>query len=163
MEARGGTSLFDSLIATEDYFVTHARNSRRALVLITDGGEDASHTSRADAIRALQTPGAPALFVLAAPENHSAVGPSNGPRTLRTLAQAGGGLVFTAHRDGDIPALAARISSALGDLYALSYTSSNSALDGQPHSLDVRLTGNLQRLTLFGQPSFYASESDTSP
>jgi Ca-activated chloride channel homolog len=158
MESRGGTALFDALIALENYFIANAHNPRRALVLISDGGEDASKSSFNDVVRALQAPGAPAFFALGAPsESQPNVSPRQDARdrdNLRKLARAAGGLDLQARNPDDMPVIAAKVSAILGSEYALTWRSAAPARDGRFHSLDVRLA--TPGLAIYGLPGFYA-------
>lgn len=164
LEARGGTALFDALFATERYFIGHASHPRRALVLISDGGENASTLSLRDTVRVLQTPGAPLLFVLSAPSEPPAGVSVSSSQTgreqanLRSLAEAGGGRVFKAHNDSDLPTVAAKIAAVMRSQTALSYRATDADRDGHLHHLEVRHPANGEKLAIYGQPAFYAPE-----
>jgi len=165
LESRGGTALYDALFATERYFIGHASNPRRALVLISDGGENASVLSLQQAVRILQTPGAPALFVLSTPTEpipNVSVSSRQTAReqgNLRTLAAAGGGLVFTARSESDVPGVAGKIAAVMRTQTAISYRARDADRDGRLHHLEVRLPANGDKVTVYGQPAFYAPES----
>jgi Ca-activated chloride channel homolog len=157
MESRGGTALFDALIAMENYFVANAHNPRRALVLISDGGEDASKSSFNDVVRALETPGAPAFFALGAPsESQPNVSPRQYVRdhdNLRKLARAAGGLDIQARNPDDMLAIATKIAAILGSEDALTWRSADTR-DGRFHSIEVRLP--TPGFAIYGLPGFYA-------
>ena len=165
LESRGGTALYDALFATERYFIGHGSHPRRALVLISDGGENASVLSLHQAVRILQTPGAPALFVLSTPTEPLPNVSVSSRQTAReqgnlgTLAAAGGGLVFTARSESDVPAVAGKIAAVMRTQTALSYRARDADRDGRLHRLEVRLPTNGDKLAIYGQPAFYAPES----
>ncbi|HEY6446806.1 MAG TPA: VWA domain-containing protein [Acidobacteriaceae bacterium] len=165
LEARGGTAFYDVLVATENYFIGHAGHPRRALVAITDGGENASGVSLQQTVRALETPAAPLFFVLDTPTEPPAnvsISPRQSAReqgNLRTLAAAGGGLVFTARSENDLNAVAAKIAAVMRSQIAVSYRASDADRDGRLHRLDVRLPVDGAKLRIYGQPAFYAPES----
>jgi len=157
MDARGGTAFFDALIATEDYFVRNAHNARRALVVISDAGENASTHSLRETIADIQYPGAPILYVLNTTDPRDS--PSRMARLqhdLKAIVDAGGGLIVPAHQTSDIASAAARISALIQSQIALSYRTTSPAASGDPHRLDVRLTANPAKLVIFGEPELYA-------
>lgn len=153
LEARGGTAFYDALFATETYFIGHAGHARRALVAITDGGDDASSLSFQQVTRILQTPGAPVLYILAAPPDPRQ-NAARDQRNLRSLTSAAGGVVFRARSDSDLPAVAARMSAVMRNQIALSYRAGDADRDGRRHRLEVRLP--TKGSAIYGLPGFYA-------
>jgi VWFA-related protein len=162
LDSRGGTALFDALMATEDYFQAHARWQRRAMVLITDGGENASRESQDAVIRTLLSPSSPILYVLAYP------GPTardTSPRQIKRdedrldlLSRMGGGLVFSARNNDDILTRAANIGEAIRSQYALAYTTEEPMADPRLHKLEVRIPQDKAKLKIYGQPGFYTPD-----
>jgi Ca-activated chloride channel homolog len=157
MESSGRTALFDALVATEQYILAQAHNPRRAIVVISDGGDNASGLSLQQTITRFLDDGAPAVYVLATPTSHPLTRFGDAARAravLRLLAGGAGGHVFPAKRPEDIPAAEARISAILQSQVALTYCSTATAADGQMHRLDVRL--NNAEASVHQQPAVYA-------
>jgi Ca-activated chloride channel homolog len=160
LDSRGGTAMLDAIIATENYFVTHAHFQRRALVLISDGGENASHRSIDEAIRAMLAPGAPMFYALKFAEEgsspDSASERARDGQRLKALATKSGGLIFSVNKDKDASSETERILAAIRDQYALTYVSTETAEDGQLHKLDVQIPGDSKQLRIYGLPAYYA-------
>jgi VWFA-related protein len=155
LESRGGTALFDSLIAANDYFSTHAHHERKALVLISDGGENASMKTLNDAAHSMLTPRSPLLYLLGMPNE-------GGKRThagedrdrLKSLARISGGVLYFAKTNDDVSPMANEISEAIRGQYALTYTSMDAERDGRLHKLDVKTAhGGLE---VYGLPEYLA-------
>jgi Ca-activated chloride channel family protein len=139
LNARGGTTLYDTVVEAEKYFAAHARYVRRAIVLISDGGDNSSHSPRADAIRSLQWPGAPTLYSLHLPDTEvSGVGTRHGKLAMELFAKAGGGVSFTPKEKDFAPAIA-RLADMIRSQYVLHFTTADPARDGRAHKLEVRL------------------------
>ena len=152
LPTRSVTTLYDSTIEAEKYFAAHAHYLRRALVLIGDGGDNASRSGLADAIRSLQRPGAPTFYSYFVPNDF--VESRHNKRAMELLAMGGGGVVFTAPKDKNYAPTAARLADMIRSQYVLSFTAADPASDGNAHKLDVRLpTKDLQVMTL---PIYYA-------
>jgi VWFA-related protein len=140
LEARGGTALFDALIVATDYCAAHAREKRRALVLISDGGENASKSSYEQVERRLLSPGAPTLYALIFPDDRGS--PVNFDRQIqktKKLTKTCGGLVLEARKTEDLATLTDPLLADLGSQYALTFNSTDQARDGRLRKLDVRL------------------------
>lgn len=155
LESRGGTALFDSLIAANDYFVTHAHEKRRAMVLISDGGENSSGHSLNDAAHSMLTPRSPLLYVLGMPnEGGKSTHAGEDRERLKNIARVSGGIDYPAKKPEDVLPLANQISEAIRSQYALTYTSTDAAQNGQLHKLEVMVThGGMQ---VYGLPQYMA-------
>lgn len=62
LQANGPTGLYDAVAATEDYVIVHAKYARRALVILSDGEDNASHVSRRVAFWRMEQPDAPVVY-----------------------------------------------------------------------------------------------------
>lgn len=95
LRARGGTALYDTIVASEAYFSSHTRCPRRVLMLITDGGEDASRYSKDVVLRSMEWPGAPVVCAFVSPvPAASSSDDSRNMSGMKALAKAGGGVTF---------------------------------------------------------------------
>ncbi len=63
VEARGGTALYDAIVASADY-VTKSPQQRKVLFVVTDGEDDASQLSLEQAMRALQQENGPVVYAI---------------------------------------------------------------------------------------------------
>jgi Ca-activated chloride channel family protein len=147
------TALNDSVIVAEQYFVKFARYPRRALVLITDGGENASEHGISDATHAMEAPTGPFVYVLEifdpyapTPEERWPVAnffPSTGVRIFRTsVAQ-------------DLPMGATEISQCIDRQYSLSYRSALTTPNKHLHKIQVRLPAPDPNIKIESLPGYY--------
>lgn len=119
-----------------------ARNARKAIVVISDGGDNSS-TYKPAQIEALVREADvevyamgvfdPLMSLLAAPEEIT------GPRLLSEIAMQTGGRAFAASGAGDLPSVAARIAIELRNQYVLGYYPTDTARDGKYHTVEVKL------------------------
>ena len=153
--AHGGTPLFDTVVVAERYCAAHAKFARRALVLFSDGGDNSSRSQKADAIRSVQLPSAPAFysFILSMPHGSRAES-RNATRTMEDLARAGGGISITPSRDEDFELAANRLAGVIRNQEALTFTAVDPALDGKKHELKVQVP--VDGLQVFVSPVYYA-------
>jgi hypothetical protein len=145
------------------YIATTAHNPRRAIVLISDGADNASKLNLEQTISRLLDDGAPTLYLLAPTPSRGHTSREvnyRAHRAMELLARGTGGLVFPARHPEDVPAAAARISAILQSQVALVYSSTAVAADGQMHRLDVHLDN--QDVSIYGLPGFYAPKPSKS-
>lgn len=139
---RGGTALYDAVVASEDYMVQNAHHERRALVLISDGGDNASTLSLDAARGRILLPGSAPVFALRLPCTACAMSENRHfSRAMELMVEPGGGLVFAAGQAKDIVPRAEEISKAIDGGYALTYSSTQTAIDKHLHKVEVKAGG----------------------
>ena len=125
IRAYGRTALFDAIAAGLDY-LGRGRHQRRVLVIVSDGGDNASRTTFDEVVTKTQASNAVIYTVaLADPVDRDA-----NPGLLRRIAQANGGEMFAPRDASDITEVLQRIAQDIRHSYTLGYVSTNDARDG---------------------------------
>ncbi|MGE5243505.1 MAG: VWA domain-containing protein [Betaproteobacteria bacterium] len=125
MFSRGRTGLFDALAAGLDH-VAEGHNERTALIVLSDGGDNASRASFADVLTRAQSSNAVVYTVaLADPLDSDA-----NPKLLERIANATGGEAFQPHDARQVADVLARIARDIRKTYTVGYISTNPAHDG---------------------------------
>ncbi|HEU4694750.1 MAG TPA: VWA domain-containing protein [Vicinamibacterales bacterium] len=125
--ARGRTALYDAIATGIDY-LSRGTRERKVIVVLSDGGDNASQATKEASVRkALASNAVIYTIALVIPGVRDA-----NPTLLKELAQASGGQSF--RPDTDAPQ---EIAEALGQIardirrtYTIGYTSTNTARDG---------------------------------
>lgn len=113
----GKTALYDALTLAASH-LAKAKWERKALLLISDGGDNNSTHSLQDAVRAVELSDAAVYSVaLFDPDE-----PEHNLGALRRLAQLSGGEVFVPEQLSQIGALCLRIAKDIRASYTLAYT-----------------------------------------
>lgn len=126
LEASGQTALFDAVAMTPE--LMKGRNNKRAILLFTDGVDNASQLSSAKMAEILQRVSVPvyavgmknAAFDLVREQERREMSVEN----LELLAGSSGGRMYLVGRDDDLRPLAARISSEVRQQYLLGFAPS---------------------------------------
>lgn len=149
MPTKGSTALFDGIYAGVSAAENDAKNKGRAVIIISDGGDNHSRYNLRETRRLLEEAGVPVFAVMAGSlidlasivpvlegknQNHGlafpapsrdtdVIGPAEraGPHNLKTLTEVTGGGVFTANRLEDLPRIIRTIGLAVRYRYVLSY------------------------------------------
>jgi Ca-activated chloride channel family protein len=131
VKPRGRTALFDALRSGLDY-ADRGRHPRKALVVLSDGGDNASTATFEDVIQRTQSSNTVIYGVaLVDPVETGAK-----PEVLRRLARSSGGEAIAPKQIEDIQEALARIADDIRHSYMLGYVPASST-PGARHSLRV--------------------------
>jgi VWFA-related protein len=137
----GRTSLLDAIhMAMVE--MKHARNLRKALVIVSDGGDNRSrHTEREIKNAMLESDlQVYAMGIFDPDDAKHSVEEQNGPRLLEELAEESGGREYPVTKLEDLPAISARIGDQLRNQYLLGYSPTNSERDGKYRNIQLKVT-----------------------
>ena len=120
-----------------------ARNPRKAIVIVSDGGDNHSQYTAAE-IEALVREADVQIYAMGVFEPVLSFGLTHeeisGPRLLSEIATQTGGRAFAAAVPSDLPSVAARIAVELRNQYVLAYYPANQAKDGKYHKVELTLS-----------------------
>ena len=140
-QASGMTALLDA-VNTGLVEMKEAKNSRKAIVVVSDGGDNRSHYTAAQ-IESLVRAADVQIYAMGVfePVFSSALTPEeiSGPRLLSEIATQTGGRAFAAAVSGDMPSVATRIAVELRNQYVLGYYPKNKLRDGKYRNVEVRV------------------------
>ena len=141
-----------------------AKNPRKAIVIISDGGDNHSRYSASD-IHALVREADVQIYAMGVFEPSLTIpGLSkeevSGPRLLAELAEQTGGRAFTVSDPNDLPNVATRIGIELRNQYVLAYSPSNKNKDGKYRRVEVKVTepAGLPNLKVRWRLGYYAPQ-----
>ncbi len=141
-QAGGLTAMLDAVNLTLNE-MKKAKNSRKAIVIISDGGDNHSHY-RSPQIEALVREADVQIYAMGVFDPLASLGLApeliSGPRLLSEIATQTGGRAFAASAAGDLPSIAARIAVELRNEYVLGYYPKNSAHDGKYRKVEIKVT-----------------------
>ena len=116
----------------------HARNPRRALVVLSDGGDNNSRYTEAE-LSSLALESNTQIYAISINEAVTNMQERAGVFLLSKLSESTGGLHFVARDRRDLPGMAARLASAVNNLYVIGYRPSEEFLSGKWRSLKVKV------------------------
>jgi Ca-activated chloride channel homolog len=141
-QAGGLTAMLDA-IDTGLREMKKAKNSRKAIVVVSDGGDNRSHYTAAQ-IESLVREADVQIYAMGVFEPVFSLGVTpeeiSGPRLLSEIAAQTGGRAFAAAVAGDMPSVATRIAVELRNQYVLGYYPRNKARDGKYRKVEVNLS-----------------------
>ena len=139
--ASGLTALLDAIHLGVAQ-MTHARNSRRALIILSDGGDNFSRRTLRELTGTLIESDVQVYSMDVIDENYGikhSREEREGPKLLSQVALETGGLDFPLVRVDGLPDIGERMAHALRQEYILGFTPSAEAADGKYHKIGLKL------------------------
>jgi len=140
-QAKGRTALLDGIYQALNT-VRKGRNPRKALLIISDGGDNSSRYTESEVRKLLREADAQ-MYAIGIFEPMGSRGRTAeelaGPGLLSELAEMTGGRHFPVENVNDLPDIAAKIGIELRNQYVLGYISKNLARDGKYRRVKVEL------------------------
>ena len=135
LRAQGGTALFDSI--TETAQEVAAQPGKKALIVFTDGDDNASELNATSAVNRAKKLGLP-LYTIAEGE---ALRSPQLKKLLKELSESTGGVSYEVRKAGDTEVVFREISRNLQHLYLLSYRPPTGAGKGHWRKVEVAVKG----------------------
>jgi len=126
IESRGGTALYDALVATSDHLMRTAKLHKRVILVVTDGEDTASNKTLEQAVRAIAVDGGPVVYGIGILGHDR--GEKKAHRALRIVAEQTGGVAFFPAELSEVEAISQQIAHDIRNQYTIGYKPS----EGQP-------------------------------
>jgi Ca-activated chloride channel family protein len=156
--AHGLTALFDGVYLGLSQ-MQGAHNTKKALLIISDGGDNHSRYSETD-IRKFVQEADVQIYSIGLFETDGGPTPEEraGPSVLYDLTEMTGGRSFTVQNLNDLPDIATKISMELRNQYVIGYHPTDRAHDGKWRKIKIKLRPpkGLPPLTVDAKNGYYA-------
>jgi Ca-activated chloride channel homolog len=125
IESRGGTALYDAVVASADKLVADAKRPKQVLILITDGEDNASTLNLEQTIRRVQQLSGPVIYSIGLlfGDEMSRAEVRHARRALEMLSTETGGIAFFPKSIEQIDEIAAEVARDIRNQYTLGYHS----------------------------------------
>ena len=135
MEARGGTALYDAMVATSNEMKAHARLQKKVLFVVTDGEDNASRESLEETVRNLQEENGPTVYAIGLLGEERA---HRARRALQTVAQATGGIAFLPKTLSEVDEISSTVAHDIRSQYTIGYKPTTPKSVGGYRTIQVR-------------------------
>jgi Ca-activated chloride channel homolog len=140
-QSKGRTALLDGIYLAMNT-MKKAHNPRKAILIISDGGDNSSRYTESEVKNAVREADVQiysmGIFEPAASRSRTPEEVS-GPALLGEITEQTGGRHFSVDNLADLPDVAAKIGIELHNQYVLGYTPKNAARDGKYRRIQVKL------------------------
>jgi len=119
IDARGGTALYDAVVASGDHLKQNARLEKKVIFLVTDGEDNASSETLEQSVKQLQLEGGPSVYAIGilGDEDH----PKRAKKALQIIAERTGGIAFFPKTLDEVDSISRTIANDIRNQYAIGY------------------------------------------
>jgi Ca-activated chloride channel family protein len=159
VKSGGRTALLDAIYLGLSE-MKKATANRRALLVISDGGDNHSRYTENDIKRAVRESDVQiyAVGIFEPATSRPTPEEASGPGLLAELSEVSGGRMFSVENSNELPDIAEKISIELRNQYVLGYKPSNLIRDGRWRRIRVKLNPpkGLPPLQIYSRTGYYA-------
>ena len=119
IDAKGGTALYEAVVASADHLKRDARLERKVLFVVTDGEDNASRETLEQAVKQLQDENGPSVYAIGilGDEEH----PKRARHALEIIAQRTGGLAFFPKSLDEVDEISRQVAHDIRNQYTIGY------------------------------------------
>jgi Ca-activated chloride channel homolog len=156
VEARGGTALYDAVVASADYMKKQAKLQKKVLFVVTDGEDNASRETLEEAVRRLQEENGPTVYAIGLLGEEKA---RRARRALETIAERTGGIAFLPRTLDEVDEISRTVAHDIRNQYTITYkpTTPKSAGGYRAIRVDVHAKG-YGKLTARTRSGYYPGQ-----
>jgi len=123
IDARGGTALYDAIVASADHLKRNARLEKKVLFVVTDGEDNASNENLEQAVKQLQEENGPSVYAIGVlgEEEH----PKRARKALEIIAQRTGGIAFFPKTLDEVDEISRTVAHDIRNQYSIGYKPTN--------------------------------------
>ncbi len=156
IESRGGTALYDAVVASSDHLKKSGALEKKVLLVVTDGEDNASRESLEQALRRLEEQNGPTIYTIGLlGEEHN----KRARRALREMAEDTGGVAFFPKDLNEVQAITTEIAHDIRNQYTIQYkpTTPQSAGGYRTVKVEAQAPG-YKRLQVRTRSGYYAGQ-----
>jgi len=162
IDARGGTALFDAVVASADYVVKQdkvdKKLEKRVLLVVTDGWDNASTLSMEQAIRHMQAENSPTIYTIGILDEDAK---KKGRRALRALAEQTGGVAYFPKDLAEVDAITQEVARDIRNQYTIGFKKDPNEPPGY-RSIKVTARADGKNLTVRTKSGYFQGEQKTA-
>ncbi len=158
IDSKGGTALYDAVVASADYMAKYAKRSKQVLLIITDGEDNASSATLEYTIRRVQDLSGPVVYTIGMlfGDEDSPKTQRRAKRALQDLSDQTGGIAYFPKHLQNVDAVAAEVASDIRNQYTIGYHSTNPPSKGGYREVHVEAKAKgMGRLTVRTRTGYF--------
>jgi VWFA-related protein len=160
IESRGGTALYDAVVATSDHLIKSAKLQKKVILVVTDGEDTASRDTLEQAVRAIAVDGGPTVYTIGLLGHERE---KKARRALRILAEQTGGVSFFPGSVYEVEAISQQIAHDIRNQYTIGYRPSTPKMEGGYRQVKVdAIASGYKRLQVRTRSGYYATGERTA-
>lgn len=161
IDARGGTALYDAVVASADHLRQAARLEKKVIFVVTDGEDNASSDTLEQTVKQLSQENGASVYAIGilGDEEH----PKRAKKALQTICERTGGIAFFPKTLDEVDAISRTIANDIRNQYAIGYKPTNPKGAGgfRQVRVEARAKGH-SKLVVRTKSGYYANTQTAS-
>ncbi|HUA15752.1 MAG TPA: VWA domain-containing protein [Verrucomicrobiae bacterium] len=156
IDTRGGTALYDAIVASADHLKQYGRLEKKVLFVVTDGEDNESTETLEQAVKQLQEENSPQVYAIGilGEEEH----PKRAKRALEIIAERTGGIAFFPKTLDEVDEISSTIARDIRNQYAIGYKPTTPKNEGGFRQVRVEAKAKgYGKLTVRTKSGYYAT------
>jgi Ca-activated chloride channel homolog len=156
VDTRGGTALYDAVVASADHLKRNAKLEKRVLFVVTDGEDNESQETLEQAIRRLQEENGPTVYAIGLLGEEKQ---RRARKALQFIAEKTGGIAFFPKSLEEVDSISRTVAHDIRNQYTLGYKPTNPKSSGGYRTIkvDAKAKG-YSKLTVRTKSGYYAGQ-----
>jgi VWFA-related protein len=161
VDSRGGTALYDAVIASADHLAKGAQREKKVLLVVTDGDDNESRESLEQAVRTVQNDKGPTIYCIGILSKEDRK--RTAKRALEALSLQTGGVAFFPESLDEVDEISREVARDIRNQYTITYKPSNPRSNGGYRSVKVVAHApGYHELQVHTRTGYYANEQKTA-
>ncbi len=163
IESRGGTALYDAVIASADHLAKMGKKDKKVILVVTDGEDNASQMSLEQAVRKLQDESGPTVYTIGILDTEDRREARRAKRALTALAFQTGGVAFFPPDINEVDRTTQQVARDIRNQYTIGYKPTNPQHNGGYRTVKVEAQGGgYGKLQVRTRSGYYAGQQRAS-
>ncbi|HVO61335.1 MAG TPA: VWA domain-containing protein [Terriglobales bacterium] len=156
VESRGGTALYDAVVASADHLKKNAKLEKKVLFVVTDGEDNASRESLETAVRRLQAENGPTVYAIGLLGEEKQRRARN---ALKEMAVRTGGVAFFPKDLNEVDEISSTVAHDIRNQYTIGYKPTTPKSAGGYRAIRVEAhQKGYGKLTVRTRSGYYAGQ-----
>lgn len=161
IETRGGTALYDAVVASAAHLKEGAKLEKKVIFVVTDGDDNESSETLEQAVRRLQTENGPTVYAIGILEGEEHV--RHAKRALQTICERTGGIAFLPKTLDEVDAISRSVAHDIRSQYTIGYKPTTPRTQGGYRAVKVDARSDKhEKLTVRTKSGYYAGPEPAS-
>jgi Ca-activated chloride channel family protein len=162
IETRGGTALYDAVVASATHLKQDAKLEKKVIFVVTDGDDNESTETLEQAIRRLQTENGPTVYAIGILEGEDHA--RHAKRALQVMCEKTGGIAFLPKTLDDVDAISRNVAHDIRSQYTIGYKPTTPRTQGGYREVKVDAhSSKHDKLTVRTKSGYYAGQEPVGP
>lgn len=161
VDSRGGTALYDAVIASADHLAKGAKKEKKVLLVVTDGVDNESRESLEQAIRKVQDDKGPTIYTIGILGDEPGI--KRAKRALQSLSDQTGGVAFFPKDLTEVDEISQEVAKDIRNQYSITYKPTNPRSNGGYRKVKVEARApGYKDLQVRTRDGYFADEKRTA-